>query len=145
MFSVESYIFYVFIIKYRRKDTENKEAIMSEFSKRLTNLRESRDLTKTKMANKIGVSLSTYANWEYGYNDPDMNTLGKMANILDTTVDYLTGNTDDPSPRSSNLSSTDLADMLDNAHSYDGKPMDDHDRALVEQFLVALFSQRDKK
>lgn len=39
----------------------------------------------------------------------------------------------------------DLADMLDNAHSYDGKPMDDHDRALVEQFLVALFSQRDKK
>lgn len=142
MFSVESYIFSVFIIKYRRKDTENKETIMSEFSKRLTNLRESRDLTKTKMANKIGVSLSTYANWEYGYNDPDMNTLGKIANILDTTVDYLTGNTDDPSPRSSNLSSTDLADMLDNVRSYDGKTFDEHDKELLTTFLKGLYADK---
>lgn len=142
MFSVDSYMFSVFIIKYRRKDTENKEAIMSEFSKRLTNLRESRDLTKTKMANKIGVSLSTYANWEYGYNDPDMNTLGKIANILDTTVDYLTGNTDDPSPRSSNLSSTDLADILDNVRSYDGKTFDEHDKELLTTFLKGLYADK---
>lgn len=115
---------------------------MSEFSKRLTNLRESRNLTKTKMANKIGVSLSTYANWEYGYNDPDMNTLGKIANILDTTVDYLTGNTDDPSPRSSSLSSDDLAEMLDNVRSYDGKPFDDHDKELLTTFLKGLYADK---
>lgn len=115
---------------------------MSEFSKRLTNLRESRNLTKTKMANKIGVSLSTYANWEYGYNDPDMNTLGKIANILDTTVDYLAGNTDDPSPRSSSLSSDDLAEMLDNVRSYDGKPFDDHDKELLTTFLKGLYADK---
>ena len=115
---------------------------MSVFSERLTNLRENRDLTKTKMANKVGVSLSTYANWEYGYNDPDMNTLGKLANILDTTVDYLTGNTDNPDPKSSNLSSSDLAEMLDNVSSYDGKPFDDHDKELLTTFLKGLYADK---
>ena len=64
---------------------------MSVFSERLTNLRESKNFTKTKMANKVSVGLSTYANWEYGYNEPDINMLKKLANILDTSVDYLTG------------------------------------------------------
>lgn len=69
---------------------------MSVFSKRLTALRESMNYSKTKLANLIGVSLSTYANWEYGYNDPDMDTLKKLANLLDTTTDFLTGRTSNP-------------------------------------------------
>lgn len=71
---------------------------MSIFSKRLTTLRESMNYSKTKLANLIGVSLSTYANWEYGYNDPDMDTLTKLANVLNTTTDFLTGRTNNPNP-----------------------------------------------
>ena len=69
---------------------------MSDFSKRLTALRESMNYSKTKFAKLIGVSLSTYANWEYGYNDPDMDTLTKLANALNTTTDFLTGRTNNP-------------------------------------------------
>lgn len=69
---------------------------MSDFSKRLTALRESMNYSKTKLAKLIGVSLSTYANWEYGYNDPDMDTLAKLANALNTTTDFLTGRTNNP-------------------------------------------------
>ena len=112
---------------------------MSNFSNRLTNLRESLGYTKTKMANKIGVGLSTYANWEYAYNDPDMDTLAKIAKILDTTVDYLAGKSDDPHPVS--FKSSDLDTMLDNARSFDGKPMNDNDREIIRTFLKGRFSK----
>lgn len=114
---------------------------MSVFSSRLTNLRENNDLTKTKMANKVGVSLSTYANWEYGYNDPDMQTLSKIADILNTSVDYLTGRTDDPNS-SSDITSSDLDKMLDSARSFDGIPMSEADREVVRTFLKGRFSGR---
>ena len=39
---------------------------MTEFSNRLKRLREEKGWSKTKLAGHIGVSLSTYANWEYG-------------------------------------------------------------------------------
>lgn len=39
-------------------------------------------------------------------------------------------------------SDADLDEMIDNAHSYDGKPVDDHDRALIKQYLKALFSNK---
>lgn len=35
----------------------------------------------------------------------------------------------------------DLDAMLDNAHSYDGKPLDDHDRELIRQYLKALLNK----
>lgn len=114
---------------------------MSVFSERLTNLRESKNFTKTKMANKVSVGLSTYANWEYGYNEPDINMLRKLANILDTSVDYLTGRTDNPE-RVQGLSSYDLDKMLDNARSFDGKPIDDGDREIVRTFLKGRFSNK---
>lgn len=113
---------------------------MSVFSERLTNLRESKNFTKTKMANKVSVGLSTYANWEYGYNEPDINMLKKLANILDTSVDYLTGRTDNPE-RAQGLSSYDLDKMLDNARSFDGKPIDDDDREIVRTLF--LFNLRE--
>ncbi|PXZ24340.1 XRE family transcriptional regulator [Lactobacillus helveticus] len=114
---------------------------MSKFSDRLTNLRESMNYSKTKMANKIGVSLSTYANWEYGYNDPDMSTLVKLAGILDTTVDYLTGKIDNPNVQS-NTASDDLDDVLDDVRSFDGKPFDDHDRELIREILKRIYSTK---
>lgn len=35
----------------------------------------------------------------------------------------------------------DLDAMLNNAHSYDGKPLDDHDRELIRQYLKALLNK----
>lgn len=35
----------------------------------------------------------------------------------------------------------DLDAMLDSAHSYDGKPLDDHDRELIRQYLKALLNK----
>lgn len=67
---------------------------MEELAKRLTNLRESKGWTKTYVANKLGIkTLSTYANYEYGLREPDMETLSRIADIYEVTVDYLLGRT----------------------------------------------------
>lgn len=112
-----------------------------KFNERLSNLREDHNYSKTQMANMIGVSLPRYANWEYGYNDPDMDTLVKLAKILDTSVDYLAGKVDNPAPNDKEVND-DLDDMLDDARSFDGKPLDEHDRELVRGILKRIYSKK---
>lgn len=102
---------------------------MKLFSERLQSLREAHNFSKTKAANKAGVALSTYANWEYGYNDPDMDMLKKLAKIFDTTTDYLTGNTDDPTKPDEN-SKNDKEISLD-----DDMPVMYHGYNVPEKYL----------
>ena len=115
---------------------------MSVFSERLQKRRLLKGWNKSATAQKLGISAQRYANWEYGSREPDYEMLNKIADIFGTTTDYLTGKTDDPSPRSSNLSSTDLADMLDNVRSYDGKAFDEHDKELLTTFLKGLYADK---
>lgn len=116
---------------------------MSVFSERLTDARKAMGWTRKRAVAEFQLPYQTYSNYEQGKREPDIKTMKQLANKLNTTIDYLTGVTDNPNLPS--VSNTDLEAMLDNAHSYDGKPMDDHDRALIKQYLEALFSQRDKK
>lgn len=116
---------------------------MSIFSERLTTARKAMGWTRKRAVAEFQLPYQTYSNYEQGKREPDINTMKQLANQLNTTTDYLTGVTDNPNPPS--VSNTDLEDMLDNAHSYDGKPMDSHDRALIKQYLEALFSQREKQ
>lgn len=62
----------------------------------LKKLRENRGWTKTQVAEKLGKSLATYANYEYGIRDPDTNTLIKIADLYDISIDYLVGRTENP-------------------------------------------------
>lgn len=80
-------------------------------------------------------------NCEYGYNDPDMDTLVKLAKILDTSVDYLAGKVDNPVSSDKDVNG-DLDDMLDDARSFDGKPLDEHDRELVRGILKRIYSEK---
>ena len=63
-------------------------------AKRLKELRKLRNYSQEGFANKIGVKHGTYRNWEQGINDPDGNTMVIIADILNTTTDYLFGLTD---------------------------------------------------
>lgn len=114
---------------------------MSVFSERLTAARKAMGWTRKRAVAEFQLPYQTYSNYEQGKREPDIKTMKQLANKLNTTIDYLTGVTDNPNLPS--VSNTDLEAMLDNAHSYNGKTMDDHDRALIKQYLEALFSQRD--
>ena len=115
---------------------------MSVFGNRLKAMRENAGWTKTYTANRLHLPLTTYANYEYGKREPDIDTIGSMSTLFNTTNDYLMGKTDDPEPNPSNLSSTDLADMLNNVRSYDGKTFDEHDKELLTTFLKGLYADK---
>jgi len=66
---------------------------MEGLGQRLTNLREHNGWTKTYVVKKLGLSnLGTYANYEYGTREPDLETLKKISKLYGVTVDYLIGN-----------------------------------------------------
>lgn len=58
-------------------------------SKKLIELREEKNWTKTYVAERLGVTLSTYSNWEYAYRLPDIETIKEIAELYDVSVDYV--------------------------------------------------------
>lgn len=103
------------------------------------------------LANKQGISLQKVAEdnefssnliYRWKKSDPKAKDVAKIAGYFHVSTDYLLGRTDDPSiPDKPTVTEADLDEMLDNAHSYDGKPLDDHDRELIRQYLNALLNK----
>ncbi len=60
---------------------------------RLRTAREAKSLSQRQLTCKIGVSPRAIGKFEQGLNLPAaIDTLVKLANVLDVTVDYLVGN-----------------------------------------------------
>lgn len=62
------------------------------FAKRLRDLRENRNLQQKELADILNVGNSTVSMWEREERVPDSETLVKIANYFDVSVDYLLGN-----------------------------------------------------
>ena len=109
---------------------------------RIKKLSKNFDLSLQDIAEQAKIGINTIYKWK-NY-DPKGTVLAKVANILHTTTDYLLGRTDDPTIPESNSSITDadLDEMLDNARSFDGKPMTDHDRELIRSYLKGLYDAK---
>ena len=66
--------------------------------KRLRDLREDHDLTQTKVAIYLGMSQTGYSKYETGENDIPTDVLIKLADLYNTSIDYLLGRTDVSDP-----------------------------------------------
>lgn len=64
------------------------------FGKRLRMLRENKGYNQEKIANLCGLSTSTIGMYEQGRRQPDNDTLVKLADIFDVSIDYLLGKTE---------------------------------------------------
>ena len=62
---------------------------------RLKELRKQNKMTQQVVASKLGVSRSTVAMWETGQNEPDNQMLLQLSMLLNCSVDYLLGRSDD--------------------------------------------------
>lgn len=60
-------------------------------------LRESRKITQTQLGEHIGAKKSAISLWESGKRQPDQETLVRLANFFEVTIDYLLGR-DDSAP-----------------------------------------------
>ena len=67
---------------------------MSKFSENLANKRKTMKLTQTEIAKKLNINRVTYTGYETGKHFPDVETLIKIADILETSIDYLVGRYD---------------------------------------------------
>lgn len=63
---------------------------------RLRDLREDHDLSQRKLAQMIGMSQTGYSKYETGENDIPTNILIKLSHLYDVSIDYLLGETNDP-------------------------------------------------
>lgn len=68
---------------------------------KLKELREAKELTQQKLADKIGVSRTAIYQWEAGAYQPEGENLINLAGALGVSVAFILEETDDPSPVSS--------------------------------------------
>ena len=61
----------------------------------LANIRKERKMTQTEVAEKCNLKLPAYNHYETGRREPNLETLKKIANVLEVTVDELLKETDD--------------------------------------------------
>ena len=64
------------------------------FQIRLKELREVRKLSQAKLADALGVRQSTVAMWENGKNKPEFDTLTRIADFFNVSVDDLLNKTE---------------------------------------------------
>lgn len=69
---------------------------MATFGSILKKLRNSKGLTGEDLGKKLNVTKMAISRYETDKRFPDKDTLVKLADYFDVTVDYLLGRTDDP-------------------------------------------------
>jgi len=63
--------------------------------RRLRDLREDRDLTQKQVAQILGMSQTGYSKYETGENDIPTQVLIRLADLYQTSIDYLLERTDE--------------------------------------------------
>lgn len=130
---------------------------MSTLGSRIKKLRTEKGITQGYIADKLGMGRSNVGHIENGRTTPTSEALDKIADILDTTTDYLLGRTEDQSRKSNTASEQsspyyaltekdekDIAKKLEammgelessSPLSFMGEPMDEEDRELLRLSL----------
>ena len=106
-----------------------------EFSERLKNLRKQAHLTQVDVASKLGISQPAYASWERGIKKPTQENLVKIAQILDVSIDYLVGNSEEKSDELENI------ELLFRMNS---KGLTEEEKEIFKKELIEFMKERKK-
>ena len=63
---------------------------------RLKDLREDNDVKQKELAEYLNIKQNTYSQYENGKREIPLDTLWKLADYYNTSVDYIIGRTDNP-------------------------------------------------
>lgn len=66
------------------------------FSERLKELRKSKKINQTILANAVNLNIKQIQRYEGGSNEPTLSVLIALADYFDVSLDYLVGQSDDP-------------------------------------------------
>lgn len=114
---------------------------MTTFGSRLQGLMKHNNVTQQELANKLNVRRGSVSNWVTDRRCPDSETLVKIANYFDVTVDYLLKDNEDTKIK--NLDKEDL-DEFKNLYS-EYSELSDSDKNIVDLLIKSLLDkQKDK-
>lgn len=70
----------------------------SMYFRRIADTRIDRDIKQKEIAAELGLNVDVYRRYEKGQREIPVWALLRLADLYQTSVDYLLGRTDDPSP-----------------------------------------------
>lgn len=106
-----------------------------EFSERLKTLRKEAGFTQVDVAEKLGISQPAYASWERGAKKPTQDNLVKIAQILNVSVDYLVGNSQETS---------DELDNIELLFRMNSKGLTEEEKRIFKKELIEFMEERKK-
>ncbi|EGD37506.1 XRE family transcriptional regulator [Streptococcus sanguinis SK150] len=106
-----------------------------KFGERLKILRKQVKLTQSQIAEKLDISQQAYASWERGVKKPTQENLIKIAQILNVTVDYLVGNSEEQSDEFDNI------ELLFRMNS---KGLTEEEKIIFKKELIEFMRKRKK-
>lgn len=86
--------------------------------KNLKEIRLKHQKQQQEIADYLGINRVSYARYESGERQPDFQTVAKIADYFNVSVDYLLGRTDDPHPV---LNNDDVKNAIDEYVKNKGK------------------------
>lgn len=108
-----------------------------EFSERLKDLRKQARLTQVDVAEKLGISQPAYASWERGAKKPTQDNLVKIAQILNVSVDYLVGNSDEENTNKE-------LDDIELLFRMNSNGLTDEEKEIFKKELIEFMEERKK-
>jgi len=115
--------------------------VSSMLGQRLKSLRIERELKQIDLANMLGISRTTYTQYETEKSEPDLETLTKLANFFNVSVDYLLGRTN---IRSINETITDN-DSMTGSHEHVDEEWTEEELEEIETFKEFIKMKRGRK
>ena len=105
---------------------------------RIDELAKKQKISVFDLSLKLGMGRNAIYQWKKSV--PNVEAVQKVADYFNVSVDYLLDRDDNKSPK--NGLDTKLERMMDNAMSYDGKPISDEDRPIIKAILKAYFDNK---
>jgi len=65
---------------------------------RIRNMREDRDMTQAQIAEYLSIHQTTYSDYELGNLNIPVTVFDKLADLFETSIDYLVNRTDERKP-----------------------------------------------
>ena len=108
-----------------------------EFSERLKKLRKDTGLTQVDVASKLGISQQAYASWESEKKKPTQENLVKLSKILNVSVDYLLGNTE-------NKQTSDVLENIELLFRMNSEGLTEDEKTVFKKELIEFMEKRKK-
>ncbi len=105
-------------------------------------IRDKRNINQLKLAMDIGITQESVSKYETGKAFPSKDILIKLADYLNSSVDYLLGRTDNPSLNKEKISTED--EKIENLIFRYNK-LSDENKNKLEGCLLALEQEEQKK